>query len=430
MTYKEAVEYLYNQTPLFQNNGAGAYKEGLFNTYALDEHFDHPHRRYKTIHIAGTNGKGSCSHLIASVLQEAGYKVGLYTSPHLLDFRERIRVNGEMISEDYVVSFIEKERSFFEPLYPSFFEVATAMAFKYFADKNIDVAVVEVGLGGRLDCTNIISPVLSVITNISFDHVALLGNTLQAIACEKAGIMKSCVPTVVGEYVKSTKTVFEEKSVDVGCPLIFAQDNRMVRYSRLEKSGGLTLTTYDYGRINCGLGGIYQRKNANTVLNAIPYLTRFFPDISLDNVAAGFEKVKENTGLMGRWQKVKDNPMVICDTGHNTGGFKYIVRQLSLQKYKTLRIIIGMVNDKDIDGVLSMLPTEAEYYFTQASVARALNHEMLRQKAESHNLNGRSFPIVAEAYKCALTESGPDDFIYVGGSTFIVADLLKGTSIN
>ena len=424
MTYPEAIDYLYSQMPLFQNVGQGAYKEGLSNTIALDNHFGNPHHKYKTIHIAGTNGKGSCSHLLASILQEAGYKVGLYTSPHLLDFRERIRINGEMISEAKVIEFVEQERSFLEPLHPSFFEVVTAMAFRYFADEHIDVAVIEVGLGGRLDCTNIIHPELSIITNISYDHVNLLGDTLSKIAVEKAGIMKPSIPVVIGEYTKETYPVFKAHSKEIGCPIIFAEEHKQIRYSKLSSNGGIQFHTKDFGSLYCELGGIYQKKNANTVLNAIPYIEKVFKKITRTSLAAGFSKVKENTGLMGRWQQIQDKPYIVCDTGHNTGGFKYIVKQLLLQQCRTLRIVLGMVNDKDINGVLSLLPKNATYYFCQASVARALAHNEIKRIAERHGLQGDSYPTVKAAYEQALSDSSADDFVYVGGSTFVVADLL------
>lgn len=425
MTYQEAIDYLYSQAPLFQNVGQGAYKEGLSNTIALDNHFGHPHKKYATIHVAGTNGKGSCSHLIASILQEAGYKVGLYTSPHLLDFRERIKVNGVMIDEKEVIEFIETERSFFEPLHPSFFEVVTAMAFHHFAVQKVDVAVIEVGLGGRLDCTNIISPQLCVITNISYDHTNLLGNTLQKIAKEKAGIMKPGVPTVIGEYTKSTLSVFIDKANEVGCPVFFAPDNPEIRYSRHCLNGGIQFRTQHYGNVYCDLGGIYQKKNANTILNATPIIQQTFKFVTIQNVLDGFAHVKENTGLMGRWQILNQRPTVVCDTGHNVGGFKYLTQQLKQQQCKTMRIVIGMVNDKDINGVLKLLPKHAVYYFCQASVARAMSHKKIKTIAQEHELQGMSYPSVADAYRNALVESEPEDFIYVGGSTFVVADLLR-----
>jgi dihydrofolate synthase/folylpolyglutamate synthase len=404
MTYDETIEYLFNSTPLFQNVGKAAYKEGLANTLALDEYFGHPHTQFKTIHVGGTNGKGSTSHSLASVLQSAGYKVGLFTSPHLKDFRERIRINGEMISEEYVVDFVEQHRSFFEPLYPSFFELTTAMAFKYFADEKVDVAVIEVGLGGRLDCTNIITPVLSIITNISFDHVNLLGNTLEKIASEKAGIIKHGVPVVIGETTSETRTVFETKAKEVGTQIVFAEEKEIPE-------------------IPFELGGDYQQKNLRTILTALSILRSSF-NISEQNISYGLSNVCEQTGLMGRWQTLKEFPKTVCDVGHNVGGFEYIVKQLTRQQYKTLRIVIGMVNDKDINGVLALLPKDAKYYFTKAKVARALQPEELQEKAKEYGLNGNCYPSVTEAYEAAVKEASTDDFIFIGGSCFVVAEVV------
>lgn len=404
MTYDETIEYLFNSTPLFQNVGKAAYKEGLANTLALDEYFGHPHTKFKTIHVGGTNGKGSTSHSLASVLQSAGYKVGLFTSPHLKDFRERIRINGKMISEKYVVDFVEQNRYFFEPLYPSFFELTTAMAFKYFADENVDVAVIEVGLGGRLDCTNIISPVLSIITNISFDHVNLLGNTLEKIASEKAGIIKHGVPVVIGETTSETRPVFEAKAKEVNTQIVFAEEK-------------------DIPEIAFELGGDYQQKNLRTIITALSILRGTF-DISEQNIRDGLSSVCERTGLMGRWQTLNECPKTVCDVGHNVGGFEYIVKQLARQQYKTLRIVIGMVNDKDVNGVLALLPKNAKYYFTRAKVARALQPEELQEKAKEYGLKGNCYPSVANAYEAAIREASTDDFIFVGGSCFVVAEVV------
>lgn len=405
MNYEETIEYLYSSAPLFQNVGSDAYKEGLANTLALDEYFGHPHKAYKTIHVAGTNGKGSTSHSLASVLQCAGYKVGLFTSPHLVDFRERIRVNGNMIDKEYVVDFVERHKSFFEPLRPSFFELTTAMAFRYFADEGVDIAVIEVGLGGRLDCTNIITPVLSIITNISFDHVQLLGNTIEKIAGEKAGIIKSGIPVVIGESTEKTFPVFRKKAEEVGTELFFAEEK-------------------ECGNIEFELSGDYQQKNLKTILTALDILKRTF-NIKQNDIEEGLGSVCERTGLMGRWQTLRNNPKTVCDVGHNTGGFEYIVKQLAQQSYKTLRIVIGMVNDKDIDGVLSLLPKDAVYYFTKANIARALQPETLAEKADIHALKGKCFPTVREAYNAAMEDAQEDDFVFIGGSCFVVADLLN-----
>ena len=357
MNYQDTLEYLYNSAPMFQQVGAGAYKEGLENTRALDAHFRHPHEHFHSLHIAGTNGKGSCSHTLAAILQSAGYRVGLYTSPHLVDFRERIRVNGQPISEDYVIRFVEEERAFFEPLSPSFFELTTAMAFKYFADEKVDVAVVEVGLGGRLDCTNIIHPDLCIITNISLDHTQFLGHTLAQIAGEKAGIIKPGIPVVIGETTPETRPVFYQKAQEEGAPIHWAEEEGHEN---------------DYPGLSFELKGLYQEKNRRTLLTALPILKEIGYRLTENDIRQGFAHVVELTGLMGRWQKLQDSPTLICDTGHNTGGIAYIAQQLRAQPCHRLHIVLGMVNDKDIRGVLALLPHEADYYFTQASVKRAL----------------------------------------------------------
>ncbi len=408
MDYQDTLTYLYNSTPMFQQVGGSAYKEGLENTLALDEHFGHPHRKFRTIHVAGTNGKGSCSHTIAAILQEAGYSVGLYTSPHLVDFRERIRVNGQPIPEEYVIRFVEEERCFFEPLHPSFFELTTAMAFRYFADVEIDVAVIEVGLGGRLDCTNIIHPDLCIITNISLDHTQFLGNTLPQIAREKAGIIKSGIPVVIGETTPETKSVFQKRAGEVNAPIYFAEENGRE----------------DYPGIEYELKGLYQKKNSRTILTALPLLKEAGYRLDEQSVRRGFAHVTELTGLMGRWQKLQNHPTLICDTGHNVGGITYIVEQLKQQAFHNLHIIIGMVNDKDIQGVLALLPEDAIYYFTQASVKRALPANDLQKLAKSAGLKGNCYPDVPSAVRAAQEKSLPEDFIFVGGSSFIVADLL------
>ncbi len=421
MNYQETIDYLYNAAPAFEKVGAGAYKEGLYNTHALDEHFGHPHKSYKTIHIAGTNGKGSCSHTIAAILQSAGFKVGLYTSPHLVDFRERIRVNGECISEERVIKFVEEERNFFEPLQPSFFELTTALAFKYFEEQTVDIAVIEVGLGGRLDCTNIITPLLSVITNISFDHTQFLGNTLALIAGEKAGIIKHGVPCVIGEYTDETRKVFEQKAAEECSPIVFAQDNKMESDVYFE------------------LKGAYQAKNRNTILNAVNILKRSL-HIDDNAVKEGFAKVCELTGLAGRWQTLSVSPLVICDTGHNLAGWEYLAPQIkdTFDKRRienssegndcTLRIVFGMVDDKDIHSVMHLLPKNATYYFCQASTHRAIKAEKVAQMAQEAGLQGAHFQSVKEAYDKAMEDSSQNDFIFVGGSSYVVADLL--TALN
>lgn len=423
MNYEETIEYLFNCAPLFQQVGSSAYKEGLDTTHKLDAHFGHPHRKFRTIHIAGTNGKGSTSHTIASILQAAGYKVGLYTSPHLIDFRERIRVNGTPISKEFVVDFVEKERSFFEPLHPSFFELATAMAFHYFENQHIDIAVVEVGLGGRLDCTNIIDPELSIITNISFDHTQFLGNTLAEIAAEKAGIIKPGTPVVIGETTPETKIIFSNTAAKEEAEIIFAE-NENVLHKATPVQDGYIYESADYGTLHGELGGDYQVKNTATILAALRILLKKGYKISSDTVQKGITRVTSSTGLMGRWQKIADNPRTVCDAGHNIGGIKYVTEQLARQEYNTLRIVFGMVNDKDISGVLAMMPKDATYYFARACVKRALDSSELREKAMTYGLKGSHYPTVADALEAARREASNDDFIFVGGSCFVVADLL------
>lgn len=410
MTYAKAIDYLYHAAPLFHNIGAGAYKEGLSNTYALDIHFGHPHRSYQTIHVAGTNGKGSVSCTLAAILQRAGYRVGLYTSPHLTDFRERLRVNGRMIPKRRVARFVEEERSFFEPLHPSFFELTTALAFKYFEEEKVDVAVVEVGLGGRLDCTNIITPVLSIITNISYDHTQFLGDTLAQIAAEKAGIIKPGVPVVIGEAPDAAvHEVFQKKAIEMGAPIRFADEET-------------------WPDVVCELKGLYQQKNAATVQCAIDVLRNLTPPpFNLPPVAVnqGFTQVHELTGLSGRWQQLQTTPKVVCDAGHNIGGIQYVAKQLSEQNCTTLRVVIGMVSDKDARGVLTLMPHDATYYFTQPSCKRALPAETLAAIAAEVGLSGKVIPGVLAAYRQALADAAPSDFIFVGGSCYVVADLLS-----
>ena len=424
MNYSETIHYLFNVTPLFQNLGAGAYKPGLRTTETLDKHFGHPHHRFRSIHVAGTNGKGSCSHTIAAILQAAGYKVGLFTSPHLLDFRERIRINGIMIPEQYVIDFVEKEKSFFEPLHPSFFEITTAMAFKYFAEEHVDVAVIEVGLGGRVDCTNIIKPELSIITNISFDHQQFLGNTLTEIAGEKAGIIKRDIPVIIGETVPETRLVFKEKAKTVDTRIIFAEDAPIVLKSFVNGKNFRVYNTTIYGEIFGALTGDCQDKNTNTILTAITHLDCF--KIPLQAILRGFAEVCETTGLMGRWQYIQKNPTVVCDTGHNMGGWKYLRERLTkISQEQTLKIVFGMANDKDIDGVLEILPKTAQYYWAHASVDRALTESQLEGIAAKYALRGKKFTTVEAAYKQALLEASANDFIFVGGSNFVVSDLLS-----
>lgn len=423
MTYDETVDYLFNCAPPFQQVGGAAYKEGLANSIALDNHLGNPHRKFRTIHVAGTNGKGSCSHTIAATLQAAGYRVGLYTSPHLIDFRERIRVNGIPASKEFVVDFVKKEKSFFEPLQPSFFELTTAMAFSYFAQENVDVAIIEVGLGGRLDCTNIITPDLCVITNISPDHVQFLGNTMEAIAGEKAGIIKQGIPVIIGETTEATRAVFVKKANECNAPIIFAEDNKEI-IAATPRSNGYTYETELFGTMYGELAGDYQVKNSNTILTALKQLIGLGYNICEQSIREGFANVCSKTGLMGRWQTIATRPTTVCDAGHNIGGITQIVNQLTRQSYKTLRVVFGMVNDKEIDAVLAIMPKEATYYFTQASIRRALPCEQMKEKAAAYGLKGNSYPDVATALQAAKAEAESDDFIFIGGSCFIVADLL------
>lgn len=424
MNYQETIEYLFNSTPVFEKVGAKAYKPGLQTTETLDKHFGHPHRQFKSIHVAGTNGKGSCSHTLAAILQSEGYKVGLFTSPHLVDFRERIRVNGECISEQYIIDFVEKEHRFFEPLHPSFFELTTALAFKYFAEQKVDIAIIEVGLGGRLDCTNIITPILSIITNISKDHTQFLGNTLADIAGEKAGIIKPGVPVIIGEDLPETRSVFQQKAQKENSPIIFAQDENQQEVQKAEHiNGKMEYTTRTWGKLTGELCGDYQAKNMNTILNAVKYLTLIKNKGT--SIKYGISHVTELTGLMGRWQKIQDKPLVICDTGHNVGGWQYLAPQIKAQACRQLRIVFGMVDDKDVTTVMKMLPNDAIYYWTQATTKRAIKVEKIAELGTSLGLNGNVYPSVNKAFKAAQADAAEDDFIFVGGSSYIVADFLS-----
>ena len=434
MTYSETCKYLYSQVPMFENLGMAGYKEGLDNSLKLDEHYGHPHRNYLTIHVAGTNGKGSCAHTLAAILQKCGYTVGLYTSPHLVDFDERIRINGQPIDHEYVADFVQEGRSFFEPLTPSFFEVTTAMALKYFNDKRVDIAVIEVGLGGRLDCTNIITPILSVITNISYDHMQQLGNSLEQIAMEKAGIIKKGVPVVIGETTPETKGIFEAVARETKAPIVFAEDNPEVTSAQLIDNG-MQYQTAHYGTIQGELMGLYQEKNANTILTAVRlleemgYMYRFSDNFKSEvkgkEIAEGFMTVCETTGLKGRWQVLSKEPLVICDTGHNVGGWEYLSQQIAQVKCKKKHIVFGMVEDKDMEGVMALLPKDATYYFAKADNKRAVSETVLKFIGEQQGLTGEGYPTVAEAYHAAKKAAETDDFVFIGGSTYVVADLLK-----
>ncbi len=410
--------------PEYQRIGDKAYKPGLDNSLALDKIVDHPHRRYKTIHVGGTNGKGSTSHLLAAILQESGYKVGLYTSPHLIDFRERIRVDGKMINCEFVTDFVEQYREQFEPIMPSFFELTMEMAFLYFAQQEVDVAVVEVGLGGRLDSTNIISPDLSIITNIGFDHMKQLGNTLPKIAAEKAGIIKAYTPVVIGEMGSMEVTqVFIDKAQSVSAPLVFAE-LYMNNFKAERSDSGWLFHADGYPDVKGELKGLAQDKNARTVLTAVEVLLETGYEIPKDAVYKGFANVIHITGLSGRWQQLQTSPKIICDIAHNAHGIRYVAEQLKSENFAKLHIVFGMANDKDIESVLSLLPQKAIYYFTKASIERALNEKIVANQAEAYGLQGRSFSTVAEAVKAAKENADKNDLIFIGGSSFIVADAL------
>ena len=437
MTYKETCDYLFNQTANFESQGQSGYKPGLDVMEALDEHYGNPHTHFRIIHVAGTNGKGSVSHTLSSLLQVCGYKVGLYTSPHLLDFSERIRINGEPINEDYVVNFVERDKDFFEKKRATFFEIATAMAFKYFSDCQVDIAVVEVGLGGRLDSTNIITPILSVITNISLDHTHLLGGSLEQIAMEKGGIIKSNIPVVIGEALPETRLVFEALAGELDAPIFFAEDVPEVLSAELINAdrGGMHYVTASFGEFNGELCGLYQMKNTNTILTVVNELIRqgyLCQGESVENkntfnyqLAYAFTEVSRLTGLKGRWQQVGDAPRVVCDTAHNVGGWKYLQQQLSAVSCNHMHIVFGMVDDKDVHGVMSLLPKDAIYYFTKASTKRALSEQSVQILGLQFGLNGNSYPTVHEAFMNAKINAEDNDFIFVGGSSYVVADFLK-----
>lgn len=426
MTYSEATEYLFTQLPVFQNVGAGAYKPGLERAMMLDRAFGSPHKKFKSIHVAGTNGKGSTSHTIAAVLQSAGYKVGLYTSPHLVDFRERIRVNGKMISEDEVVDFVERYQNMALNCQPSFFELTMTLAFEYFAKCEVDVAVIEVGLGGRLDSTNIITPCLGIITNISLEHTQFLGNTLEAIASEKAGIMKPQIPVVIGEAINDgVRGVFEAKSREVGCPLTFAESSEWNEKIHRNENGKFEIDATLWGDIEFELNGECQRKNSVTILCALQELSQMGFELNEEAVKSGCGNVCELTGFQGRWQKLCDFPLVICDTGHNIGGWEWLAPQIALMPGKKF-LVIGFAGDKDVSGILSLIKSipDTEIIFTQASVKRAMNANKLRMIANEKGLDGTVCDNVKDAYRLACARAGADDSVFIGGSSFVVADLL------
>lgn len=436
--YNESLSWLFTQLPLFSRVGGAAYKPGLDNTLALDAYYGSPHRKFKSIHVAGTNGKGSTSHMLAAILQSSGYKTALYTSPHLVDFRERIRINGKMIPHERVVQFVDRWKESGSDLRPSFFELTMMMAFDWFAAEKVDYAVIEVGMGGRLDSTNVIEPVTCIITNISKDHTQFLGETLPEIAREKAGIIKPGIPVVIGEAEGDVRNVFEEKAREVGAPVVFAEDDPYLLETRTESIGfncciarnpagdaSDELTEFSF---YTPLVGEYQKKNINTVLHAVSSLNKNGLRIDAGMITEGMENVDKLTGFTGRWTILKEAPVVIADTGHNEAGLTYNFERLSQmmkeRRGAKLHMVFGMVADKDIDHILALLPQNADYYFTQASIPRALPHDRMAAKAAEHGLVFPSYPIVKEAYAAALSKAGADDIVYVGGSTFVVADLL------
>lgn len=429
MNYGQTLEFLFSRLPAYHRIGKAAYKGDLINTIALDNYFGKPHRKYRTIHIAGTNGKGSVSHMTSSVLQEAGYKTGLYTSPHLRDFRERIRVNGEMIPEESVVSFVGRHRGIFEKLRPSFFEMTVAMAFDYFAERSVDVAVIETGLGGRLDSTNIIDPVLSLITNIGHDHMDLLGNTLEKIAIEKAGIIKKAVPIVISESQPGIREIFISKAAESGSRISFADERFSCTLLETDNMAGerryriedlMTRQQYDGTTVLCGA---YQSRNLKAVFCSFLNLQSIFK-VSGNNLTDGIRKVISNTGFAGRWQIIGHEPLTICDTAHNIEGLEIVMEQIRLVPKSALHIVLGFVNDKDLNGVLPLFPADASYYFARASVPRALSEEMLRAEAARFGLEGNSYPDVKTALGKAREAALKTDMIFIGGSTFVVAEVI------
>lgn len=431
MTYRQTLDYLYSRLPMFQRVGAAAYKADLSNTLAICEALHHPEQKFKSIHIAGTNGKGSTSHLLAAVLQAAGYKTGLYTSPHLKDFRERIRINGRMIPRTRVVAFVQESKAVFEQIEPSFFEWTVGLAFDYFAREKVDIAVIETGLGGRLDSTNVIKPLASVITNISWDHANLLGDTLQKIAGEKAGIIKPGIPVIIGETQPEVKAVFEQKVRHEQSPLMFADAVYKLRNVRQTRRQPVQLVCdVVHARktvlkeLRCRLPGLYQQKNMATVLAALDSLRAQGFRISDAAVRKGFAKVTELTGLQGRWHIIGTKPLTVADTGHNEAGIKEVLRQIKATPHRELHIVFGMVNDKDVSKVLTLLPKKATYYFCAAKLPRALPADELQNTATAFGLQGRTYKSVKQAVSAARKSAAANDLVYVGGSTFVVAEAI------
>lgn len=427
MNYKETLDYLYKKLPLFSKLGADAIKADLTNTIKLCEALGNPQNKIKTIHIAGTNGKGSVSHMLAAILQTAGYKTGLYTSPHLVDFRERIKINGEMCEQQFVIEFTEKTKPLIEEIEPSFFEITVAMAFDYFAKHEVDIAVIETGLGGRLDSTNIITPIVSIITNIGFDHTQILGNTLQQIAFEKAGIIKPHIPVIIGEVLPETEPVFLNAANEKAAPIIIAQNNSYVSEFEYE-THQLTITvanekTDNRETYHLDLPGVYQTKNILTVLEAVKYLQSVGYAISLHQIKEALLHVKKLTGLHGRWEMIHEKPTVITDVAHNADGMKQVAEQLELSTYNSLHIVIGMVKDKDVEAALSYLPKTARYYFTKPQTPRALKEDQMAEIAAGIGLQGRTFADVNMALQAVLTSAEKDDLVLVCGSVFLIGEI-------
>ena len=427
MTYKEAIEYLFSQLPAFERQGASGYKPGLGTAIALDDWLGNPHQAYKCIHVAGTNGKGSVANMLAATLQASGYRVGLFTSPHLVDFRERIRVNGEMIGKRSVSHFVERWLESRLDCEPSFFELTTALAFEYFKKQKVDYAVIEVGLGGRLDSSNIIMPILSVITNISIDHTQFLGNTLTEIASEKAGIIKPGVPVVVGDASQpEVRKVFEDTAHDQHSPIVIANDEPLVKNSEKNADGTLSISATNYGgTLTCQLSGDYQVANVNTVLHAIEELKKNDMRIKKSDVKKALAHVCQFTGFMGRWMVIGKNPTVICDAGHNAGAWTIQSQQLRELECDKLHMVLGFSADKDIDTVLGMMPKDATYYFTQAQSSRSMKAEALQALGAKHGLKGEAYPIALNAYRAAIKAAKPSDTVFLGGSFYVLGDLFK-----
>ena len=427
MTYKETLEYLFSRLPLFSHIGQAAYKTDITNTVLLCAAIGDPQNKIKTIHVAGTNGKGSTSHMLAAIFQQSGFKTGLYTSPHLKDFRERIKINGDPISEEFVTSFVEKIRETSEKLTPSFFEVTVAMAFDYFNNEEVDIAIIETGLGGRLDSTNIIKPELSVITNIGYDHMNILGNTLQQIAFEKAGIIKKNTPVVIGEFIEETEQVFLNKALECDAPIIFAEETFAIlnaelkdTYLEVELKDNYSDKKFLY---RTDLTGLYQQRNIRTVISAIQQLINIGFDLRQENIISGLLNVKELTGLHGRWEVIAKDPIIVLDVAHNEDGIKMLLSQVNTYHYEKLHIVFGVVKDKDVSKILSLLPKDAYFYFTNAKIPRALPASDLNEKAKFFQLNGDAFEDVNLALKNAMSNAGKKDFIIVCGSVFVVAEV-------